>query len=234
MNKILLTTVTAAIISSASLAQKSETLEGNGKSVTRDIPVQSFSAIKASGVYELRLSQGSTESVKIEADENLQDLFSVKNEGSKLVIDMKKMKNLNLKSKNKMRVHVTFKNLNDLDLSTVGNVLSDNQFTFTNLTISSSSVGNIALKLSGNKLTVKNNSVGNIDLDGKAETAVFKNSGVGNLEAGEFVVQNLEIDNSGVGNATVNATKDLKVSENMLGKVKNKGAAAARKTSVRI
>lgn len=234
MNKILLTTVTAAIISSASLAQKSETLEGNGKSVTRDIPVQSFSAIKASGVYELRLSQGSTESVKIEADENLQDLFSVKNEGSKLVIDMKKMKNLNLKSKNKMRVHVTFKNLNDLDLSTVGNVLSDNQFTFTNLTISSSSVGNIALKLSGNKLTVKNNSVGNIDLDGKAETAVFKNSGVGNLEAGEFVVQNLEIDNSGVGNATVNATKDLKVSENMLGKVKNKGAAAAKKTSVRI
>ena len=190
--------------------------------------------MKASGVYELKLSQGSTESVKIEADENLQDLFTVKNEGSKLVIDMKKMDNKNLKAKTKMKVYVTFKDLKSLELSTVGNVNTDKTFNFNDLTITSSSVGNISLKLSGDKITLKNSSVGNIELEGKAQTAEFKNSGVGNLDAGDFVVQNLEIDNSGVGNAEVNAAKDLKVSDTMLGKVKNKGAATAKKSNVKI
>ena len=67
-----------------------ETIEGNGKIVTKDIPVQAFDELKANGVYELQLSQGNKESVKIEADENLQELFDVHNEGSKLIIDMKK------------------------------------------------------------------------------------------------------------------------------------------------
>ena len=114
MRKMLLALTIGATLSQTAIAQnnKSETLEGNGKSVTKDIAVSSFSELKASGVYELRLSQGDKESVKIEADENLQDLFQVKNEGNKLVIDMKKLKNINLKSKNKMRVYVTFKNFN--------------------------------------------------------------------------------------------------------------------------
>ena len=104
MKKIVFTAAIALGIAGIAMAQKSETIEGNGKQITRDVSVKSFNAIKASGVYELRLSQGSSESVKIEADENLQELFNVRNEGSKLVIEMKDMKNKNLKSKTKMRV----------------------------------------------------------------------------------------------------------------------------------
>lgn len=234
MKKIVFTAAIALGIAGMAMAQKSETIEGNGKQVTRDVSVKSFNAIKASGVYELRLSQGSTESVKIEADENLQELFNVHNEGSKLIIEMKDMKNKNLKSKNKMRVYVTFKNLADLELSTVGNVKSDKELSFNDLNIKSSSVGNIDLKLTADKITIKNTSVGNVHLEGKAQSAVFKNSGVGNLNAGDFVVQSVDIDNSGVGHAEVNATKDLKVSDTMLGKVKNKGTATAKKTKVTI
>jgi hypothetical protein len=77
--------------------EKKETIEGNGNLITRDVAVKSFTELKASGVYELKLIQGNTESVKIEADENLQDLFTVTNDGNKLIIDMKKMENKNLK-----------------------------------------------------------------------------------------------------------------------------------------
>ena len=95
-----------------------ETIEGNGHIVTKDIPVKPFTALDASGVYELKLTQGTTESVKIEADENLQSLFDVHNDGSKLVISMDKLKNKNLNGKLKMRVYVTFKKLESLDLKT--------------------------------------------------------------------------------------------------------------------
>lgn len=231
MRKILIASALGLLLGKASLAQDKDqkTIEGNGKLVTRTVDVKSFDALKASGVYELKLSQGDKESVKIEADENLQELFHVSNEGSKLVIEMEKLKNTNLKSKNKMRVYVTFKKLKDLELSTVGNVSSEKRLAFDNLELKNKSVGNVDLDLTADNINVENKSVGNVELKGKAQTAVFTNRGVGNFKAGNFVVQTVEIDNSGIGSAEVNAEKQLKVSDNMIGKVKNKGAAPVRK-----
>ena len=226
-----LVAIAGILLATSAIAQdkKKETLEGNGKMVTRDIPVQSFSELKASGVYELKLSQGSTESVKIEADENLQDLFEVKNEGSKLVISTKKMENKNLKLHNKLKVYVTFRNLKELEIQTVGNVNSEENLSFGDLKLSTHSVGNVNLKLTANKINVDNHGVGDVTLVGKADDAVVKSNGVGSLNAGAFVVQTMDINNNGVGHAEVNAAKSLKVHDSFLGKVKNKGAAEARK-----
>ena len=128
-----------------------------------------------------------------------------------------------------MKVYVTFKKLKELDLSTVGNVVSDNHLSFDDLDLNTHSVGNIDLKLTANKLEMDNQSVGSVKLSGKAQDAVIKNSGVGNLNAGTFVVQTMNIENTGVGSAEVNADKNLKVKDSFLGKVKNKGAATPRK-----
>ena len=221
----------AACMCSSVAAQneKTQTIEGNGKMITRDITVSSFESLKASGIYELRLSQGDKESVKIEADENLHQYFNVKNEGSSLVINMEKLKNVNLKSKSKMKVYVTFKNLKELELKTVGNVVSDENLSFSNLELKNRSVGNVDLNITANKLDISNSSVGNVKLGGKAQEVIVKNNGVGSLEAGSFIVQTMNIENTGVGHAEVNAEKNLKVRDSFLGKVKNKGAAPVRK-----
>ena len=89
MYKVLLAATASVVISHSAMAQKekNETLEGNGKVITRDISITSFDALKASGVYELKLTQGNKESVKIEADENLQEYFTVKNEGNCLKLN---------------------------------------------------------------------------------------------------------------------------------------------------
>lgn len=230
MRKILLMALMALALNKASMAQeKNETIEGNGKLVTKEIAITSFDALKASGVYELKLSQGDKETVKIEADENLQELFQVHNEGNKLIIDMKKREHKNLKSKDKMRVYVTFKKLKEMELSTVGNVASEEQLAFDDLSMENKSVGNVDLKLTANKIDLKNKSVGNVKLSGKAQDAVVKNAGVGSLEAGSFIVQTMNIENTGIGSAEVNAEKDLKVKDSFLGKVHNKGNASVRR-----
>ena len=229
MRKTLLIVAASLLIAATVKAQK-ETIEGNGKTVTKDVPVTSFESLKASGVYELKLSQGNAESVKIEADENLQQYFNVRNEGRQLVIDMKELKNKNMKLKNKLKVYVTFKSLKEMVLSMVGNVETD-ALRFTDLEINNSSVGQVDLNLSANSLSLRNNSVRQVKLAGKAQNAVVKHNGVGHLKAGDFVVQTMNIDNSGVGGAEVNAAKELKVSDNMLGKVKNKGTATVKKNN---
>ncbi len=167
--------------------KKSETIEGNGTVVTKEIAVSSFDALKASGAYELDLSQGDKERVKIEADENLQQYFTVRNEGTKLVIEMKEMKNKNLKLKNKMKVYVSFKKLKGLDLSMVGSVHGTAQLSFANLDIENYSVGHVDLDLSANTLHLKNNGVGKVKLSGKAQNAVVTNNGIGSLDAGTFI-----------------------------------------------
>jgi hypothetical protein len=224
----------AAIFMTASVhaqKEKQETIEGNGNLITKEIPVSSFEALKASGVYELNLTQGDKESVKIEADENLQQYFTVRNEGSKLIIEMKELKNKNMKLKNKMKVYVSFKKLREMDFSMVGSVQATSQLSFADLDIKNSSVGKMDLDLSANTLNLKNSSVGKVKLSGKAQNAVVTNNGVGNLDAGTFVVQTMNIDNSGVGGAEVNAEKELKVKDTMLGRVKNKGVAPMKKNN---
>lgn len=228
-NAFLMTTI--ALLTAITVAAQNQKLEGNGKLVTREVRVASFNTLKASGIYELQLIQGSNEGVKIEADENLQELFTVKNDGSGLVVDMKTPKNTSLNTKNKLKVYVTFKSLKQMDISTIGEVKSS-ALTFDDIAIYNHSVGDVELNLTAKKLNLQNKSVGEMTLSGSAQEAVFVNNGVGNLDAGKLVVQTMDIDNSGVGSAEVNAQKGLKVKESFLGKVKNKGAATARKKNI--
>ena len=229
--KRLLFAVAAVLLATSAPAQdkNQETIEGNGKSITRDVTVSSFGSLKASGIFELLLSQGDKESVKIEADENLQEYFNVRNDGDKLIIDMDKIKNKNLKNANKIKVYVTFRKLSELELNMVGNTLSEEQLSFEKLDMKNKSLGTVELQLTASRLELENKSVGNVTLEGKVDDVVVKNKGVGELEAGKLVVQTMDIENNSVGNAEVNAEKSLKVKDSFLGKVKNKGAAQPRR-----
>ena len=194
-------------------------IEGSGHVITKDVPVQSFNQLEASGVFNVSLIQGDKESVKIEAEDNLQQLFEVRNEGSKLIASMKKDSHFN--SKKRMTVYVSFKNLKSMDLKMVGNLSSEGNLNFGDLALDNKSVGSVELALSAQKIDIKNKSVGNLKLSGKAENAVIRSNSVGAIKAADLVVQTMDIDNDGVGSAEVNAAKELKVKDSFLGKVKN-------------
>lgn len=218
-----------AIVTVHAQDKDKQKIEGSGNIITKDIAVSSFDQLSVRGVFSVLLTQGNKEEVKIEADDNLQQLFEIKNDGSTLNIGMKKEVNFN--SKKKIRVYVTFKKLKSMELKTVGDITSDQNLSFDDLKISNKSVGSIDLRMTAQNLDVDNKSVGSVKLNGKAENATIKNKGVGSLLAANFVVQKMDIDNSGVGSAEVNAAKELKVKDSFLGKVTNKGAAPVKKIS---
>ena len=202
-------------------------IEGSGNVITKDISVKSFDELDASGVFNLQLSQGDKETLRIEADDNLMDLFIVENEGSTLTIKMKKNSNFN--SKKQLKVYITFKNLKSMNLGMVGGTSSDDKLKFTDLKLKNQSVGSVSLNMTLQTLNMENQSVGSVKLEGSAENAVVKNNSVGSINAGNFVVQKMDIENNGVGSATVNAEKELKYSDSFLGKVSNKGNATVKK-----
>jgi hypothetical protein len=195
--------------------------------ITKDITIQPFDQLEANGVFNVVLTQGNKESLKIEAEDNLQALFEIKNEGSKLMVDMKKDSHFN--SKKKMTVYITFKNLKSMDLKMVGNVSSEGNLNFSDLSLANKSVGSVDLALNAQKLDINNKSVGNLRLSGKAENAIIRSNSVGAIKASDLLVQTMDIDNDGVGSAEVNAVKELKVKDSFLGKVKNAGSATAKR-----
>lgn len=202
-------------------------IQGSGHVITKDIAVQPFDQLQASGIFNVVLTQGTKEALKIKAEDNLQQLFEVKNEGSKLIVSMKK--DSHFKTEEKMTVYVTFKNLKSMELKMVGNVSSEGNLSFNNLSLDNSSVGSVDLALNASKLDIKNKSVGSLKLKGKADNAVIKSNSVGSIRASELMVQTMDIDNDGVGSAEVNAAKELKVKESFLGKVRNAGSATAKR-----
>jgi hypothetical protein len=206
---------------------KETKIEGSGNVVTKDVAIQPFDQLEANGVFNVVLTQGNKESLKIEAEDNLQPLFEIKNEGSKLMVDMKKDSHFN--SKKKMTVYITFKNLKSMDLKMVGNVSSDGNLNFSDLSLANKSVGSVDLALNAQKLDINNKSVGNLRLSGKAENAIIRSNSVGAIKASDLLVQTMDIDNDGVGSAEVNAVKELKVKDSFLGKVKNAGSATAKR-----
>lgn len=205
-------------------------IEGSGNIVTKDVPVQSFNELDVKGVFHLVLVQGNKENVKIEADDNLQQLFEVKNEGSKLIVGMKK--DAHFSSKKQMNVTITFRQLKSMDLKMVGNVTQEGNLSFDDLSLDNKSVGSVTLSFNAQKLDLENKSVGNMKLSGKVDNAVIKNKSVGGLKATDLVVQTMDIDNDGVGSAEVNAVKEIKVKDSSLGKVRNVGAATIKKKVV--
>ncbi len=230
-NLFLMLTITA--FSFSLQAQKNDKyddkdrIEGSGNVITKDISVRSFDELDASGVFNLQLSQGDKETLRIEADDNLMDLFIIENEGSTLKIKMKKNSNFN--SKKQLKVYITFKNLKSMNLGMVGGTSSDDKLKFTDLKLKNQSVGSVSLNMTLQTLNMENQSVGSVKLEGSAENAVVKNNSVGSINAGNFVVQKMDIENNGVGSATVNAEKELKYSDSFLGKVSNRGNATVKK-----
>lgn len=233
MRKNLFLMLAITVLGFPTMAQKhdkyddKDRIEGSGNVITKDITVKSFDQLDASGVFNLLLSQGDRESLKIEADDNLMDLFIIENEGSTLTIKMKKNSNFN--SKKPLKVYVTFKTLKSMDLGMVGGTSSDEKLKFADLKLKNQSVGSVSLNMTLQTLNMENQSVGSVKLEGSAENAVVKNSSVGSINAGNFVVQKMEIDNTGIGSATVNAEKELKYSDSFLGKVSNRGNATVKK-----
>src|SRR5579885_936291 len=108
MKKILTTALVMIAAITGIFAQK-ETIIPSGNIITKEVSIQPFTGIKADGLYELILTEGSKEDVKIEADDNLQKLFSVRNDGNTLVIAMPDLKddNINIKdNKDKKGLHL--------------------------------------------------------------------------------------------------------------------------------
>ncbi len=207
-----------------------DTLIGNGNVVEQVREVGSFDRITIGGIFQVYLSQGDQEQVKVVADENLHPVILTDNKGSHLRISMPN--GVEIKKSKKLEVYVTLNNIDKLDISSVGNVATSSALQLENLDLSISSVGKTALALNCNQLDIQADMVGNVMLEGKANEVIIRNSGVGSLQAFDLEAKKLSIDNKGVGGAELYATDEISIHSRGVGQVKYKGEAVVKELEV--
>ena len=193
-----------ALLSINTFAQRWETVKGNGQAKKETREVSSFSSLSSQGSMDVQIAYGNSNSVVIDADENLLPYIETTVENGKLTI--KNKKGINLKSSSKIVVHVSMTKINALQLSGSGNIDGDGNFTNDGKTaISISGSGNIKLNFNSFKdLDLSIAGSGNMNLkNGTTNTIDAKVSGSGNIDCSNVTSNDVDAKISGSGNVKV-------------------------------
>ena len=214
----LLTFVAIVSLTVTSFAQK---ISGNGNVVKQDRSVDPFSEIEIGGVLNVYLEQGDTESLTVEADENLLDIIETENRGNTLIVRLKK--GIELKKAEQKDVYITLRTIDRLEIGGVVHVESTTPLETDDLDLEIGGVSQTDLELRCDRLTARADMVGGLTLRGEVREATIKNGGVGSLKAFDLKVDKLTIANSGVGSAEVQAQDEISITSSGIGSVRYKG-----------
>ena len=214
-------------------AQPWKTIKGDGNMKTETRTVTDFSSLSSHGAIDVKISYGNSNSIQIEADENLLPYIETNVENGKLIIQT--TKNVNLRSPRKTVVSISMTKITVLQLSGSGNIEANGSFSSDEETkIMVSGSGNIHLASASFKaVNLAISGSGNIVLKGGAANSVLVSvSGSGNADCSDIAADNAEVKISGSGNAKVNVNKSLSANISGSGNVYYKGNATDISTKV--
>ena len=198
-------------------------VKGSGTVTTEQRAVLPFDKIVVGGAFSVYLLQGDTESVEVEIDDNLQQYVEVRNEGSKLVLDIRDHVNFVKTTGN--NVYITLKDIDLFDVSGVCKVKTSGSLNCDHLTFKVSGVANGELEVYCNKLVVRLSGVANIELRGETTELDVNQSGVGKFNAMNLIAAKVAVVNSGVGSVSVYATQELSMNNSGVGSITYSGDA---------
>jgi len=188
--------------------------------------VGSFSELKIAGVFDVHLSQGNTEMVEIQAPDHVIDDIITENKGGRLTVKMREKKNY--KNLKKVKVFISFKNLDYLENANVGSLKSDGTLSFNKLDLKITAVGNTDLDIEAKSIDADISAVGNTQLTGNVNKMSIRNKSVGNFRASDLKVDHLEIRSTAVGNTEVYAEKEISIHNSGIGGLRYKGNATIK------
>jgi hypothetical protein len=212
----------AALLTVTATLHAQQRIKGNGQMKKETRPAGSaFDEISSSGKYKILLKQGSTHAIEIEADENILPYIETEIDGDELQLHSKKGYNIN--PSKPITVWITLATLKEINASGQAEIVTEGAFKGASLETNFSGRVYAKLNVQYDKLEVAISGSGKMKLNGRADKAEISVSGSGEVDAPEMQSQDMELQISGSGNASVNVSKKLEVAISGSGNVKYKG-----------
>lgn len=194
---------------------------------TEDRHLSGFHAIEVGGPYDVTITQGSTESVKVEAPENIMPHVTTEVVNGVLKIYNKHNDMFHwgdLFHHKKILVYVTAKYLNSIEVSGSGDAAFKNGLHGDKMSLKVSGSGDVNGVLEVKELETKISGSGDVRISGHAETSAVQVSGSGDYHARDFITQNTDVHVSGSGDASVYASNKIDASVSGSGDISYAGS----------
>ncbi len=208
--KVLLTLLALGLVTLTACALPVNSVRGSGNVVTESRTVSGFDKVTLSGIGELDITQGDSESLTIQADDNLMPYITTVVQNGTLEIGLETSRGfVSLAATRGIKYTLQVQNLTALTVSGAGNVQMPALKT-TNLTLRTSGAGNTTLSgLEASTVNTGLSGAGSIVLAGTVQTQEANLSGLGSYNAADLASASATVSISGAGSATVWATDSL-------------------------
>ncbi len=199
----------------------------------KTLELPEFKSIYVNSNYTVYLKQTNKQEVNVEALTEIYELTTIKVENGVLMVNVERKpespnksvwaKIDDIKIKPTMKLMVSVKTINELQVNGGGKIVSENSIASDYLAMSVAGSGSIELDIKGNNLKTEIGGSGNILLKGYATSNDIALSGSGNLNAFDCELENAKIKVSGSGSAELTVTANLDAVVMGSGSVKHKG-----------
>ena len=194
-----------------------------------DRHITGFHAVDVGGSFDVYITQGSSESVKVEAPDEIIDHIITEVDNGVLRIYNKNDRNFHwgdlFGNHKKIAVYVAAKDLNAIAVSGSGDVYFKEGIHAESLRLRISGSGDMYGRVEVKNLESGVSGSGDVKIGGRAENSAVNVSGSGDFEARGLVTVNTIVHVSGSGDASVNASGSVSASVSGSGDVRYTGGA---------
>ena len=203
-------------------------VRGNGDLVTRERSVSGFEGVDNYGSFDITLVPAASASVKVEAEENLQQYIETYVSDNKLQI--RTADGYNLRPRRDMKITVFSPVFRTITTNGSGSIVGQGLLNTNNADVSLkvAGSGNIEVEMNAERIRTEIAGSGNISVKGTSKRFEGGVYGSGNIRAGNLQADDSKVEIAGSGNVDVHANRKLDVSIMGSGEVKHRGSAQVR------
>lgn len=183
------------------------------KNSTEDRHLTGFSAVNVAGSFDVYITQGSSESVKVDAPADIIGRIVTEVEGGTLKIYTKRDEGNNWSwHDKKVVIYVAIKDVNAISLAGSGDVIFKEGLKASSLKLKLTGSGDITGKLTVKTLETSINGSGDVTINGNAENSTVSVVGSGDFTGQSLVTATTMVRVAGSGDARVNASEKIDAS----------------------
>ncbi|WP_420572634.1 head GIN domain-containing protein [Kordia sp.] len=191
-------------------------IAGNRNVVTEERDAEEgFTTIKASEGLDVYITQGSTASIEVEADENIISLIATDIRNGKLIIHTEK----NIGRCKSKKVHVSVPKIEKIVSTSGADVYSTEPLVVEDLEVRSNSGADVKIEVEAENVTCSTSSGADIKITGTAESLTANASSGSDIHAKELAVKDCDASASSGADVTVNVSEKLIASSSSGGDV---------------
>jgi hypothetical protein len=226
MKRFILFSCLAILIFSSCSYIGGKRVNGNGNVISQNRTTGSFNAVDVSGALDVYLKQDSSQSIKVEADENLQELIEIHEQNGILYISPRENYNLNPSNKG-IKIYVSAPAFRRFDVSGASNILCENKITSNeSFDIDISGASSVKINVNAPSVNTEVSGASNLTIMGETRDFIVRGSGASGMKCFDLKTENTSVDISGACSAEVFASVKLDVEASGASGVKYRGTPA--------